>query len=44
MKNRLPNNIEDDFLVYCLITCTDRMIVEKIDIYFIIDEFYSMKV
>lgn len=37
------NKIEDEFLVDCLVTYIERMIANKIDIDFIIDEFYNMK-
>ena len=35
--------MEDEFLVDCLVTYIERMIANKIDIDFIIDEFYDMK-
>lgn len=43
VKNRLRNNMEDEFLVDCLITYIERKIVENFDTYSIIDEFYDMK-
>ena len=43
VKNRLRNQIEDEFLADCLITYIERKINKKFDTDSIVDEFYDKK-
>ena len=43
VKNRLRNKMDDEFLADSLLIYIEKSIVEKIDTYCIIDEFYEMK-